>query len=335
MPARTFAEQLIPDNPGHGRTGRHPTTAAAAVAPHPAGGEAVRLGQTDRMRVETATEPGDPRRPNEDHVSHGPLTSAASGGGGAFVVLDGVTPPAGDCGCTHGVPWFVARLGGSLLELSGSRRDLTLADCLTEAVARTAAAHASTCDLSHVRTPQATVVAARWDEESAEYLVLSDSVLLLERADGSVHAVRDTRLDDLPPEVMALGAEVRALPPGSRERADAAAEYVAAVEALRNAPDGTGFHTAAADPAVAALAVTGTVPRSQARALLGMTDGASRWVDTFRIGDWAGLLALVREEGPAALLARVRAAEHADPDGAAYPRGKRHDDATVVFAEPA
>jgi hypothetical protein len=273
------------------------------------------------MRVETATDPGTPGRPNEDHLS---LILPASGRGGAFVVLDGVTPPEGDVGCVHGVPWYVAQLGGAMLELAGSQREMTLAECLTEAVARTARAHRSTCDLSHPRTPQATVVAARWDDASVEYLVLSDSVLLLEHADGSVRAVRDTRLDELPSEVTALRDGVRALPAGSPERARAAAEYVAAVEALRNAPGGAGFHTAAADPSVAALAVTGSVPRAQVRALLGLTDGA---------GDWGDLCALVRTEGPAGLVARVREAERADPHGAAFPRGKPHDDATAVFAE--
>ncbi|MDT0378131.1 protein phosphatase 2C domain-containing protein [Streptomyces sp. DSM 42041] len=282
------------------------------------------------MRVETASEPGTPTRPNEDHVS---LMLPASGRGGAFVVLDGVTPPEGDVGCAHGVPWYVGRLGGALLELAGSRREMTLAECLAEAVARTARAHRSTCDLSHPRTPQATVVAARWDEESVEYLVLSDSVLLVEGVDGSVRAVRDTRLDALPPGVTALREAARALPSGSPERATAAAEYVAAVEALRNAPDGTGFHTAATDPAVAALAVTGTVPRDGVRALLGLTDGASRWSEVFRAGDWADLCALVHKEGPAGLIARVRAAEEADPAGRSFPRGKPHDDATAVLVE--
>lgn len=282
------------------------------------------------MRVETATEPGTPERANEDHVS---LILPASGRGGAFVVLDGVTPPEGDCGCVHGVPWFVARLGGALLELAGSQRDMTLAECLAQAVARTASEHRSTCDLSHPRTPQATVVATRWDGTSVEYLVLSDSALLLEHTDGSVRAVLDTRLDELPPSVTVLREGVRALPAGSPERSRAAAEYVAAVEALRNAPDGSGFHTAAADPEVAALAVAGTVPAEGVRALLGLTDGASRWTEVFRAGEWAGLFALVRKEGPEGLIARVRAAEEADPGGAAFPRGKPHDDATAVLVE--
>jgi hypothetical protein len=282
------------------------------------------------MRIETAGEPGDPQRPNEDYAS---VVLPASGAGGAVVVLDGVTPPAGDDGCVHGVPWYTARLGGALLELSGSRRDMTLPQCLSEAIARTAEAHSSICDLSHPRTPQATVSTVRWDEETVEHLVLSDASLLLEAGDGTVTPVLDTRLDRLPEEVHALRRRVRSLPSGSADRSAAAATYVEAVEAQRNAPGGNGFYTAAADPDVAALAVTGTTPRRDVRALLAMTDGASRWRDLFGFGDWGDLLALARREGVQTLIDRVRAAESADPAGTAFARFKRHDDATAVLVE--
>lgn len=149
------------------------------------------------MRIELATAPGAPERPNEDWVS---VTLPASGQGGTLVVLDGVTPPKGNDGCVHGVPWFTARLGGALVELSGSRRDLTLTGILSAAIRRTADTHRETCDLSHVRTPQATVVMARWGAttEAVEYLVLSDSTLLLESPGGEVRAVLDDRIDRLP-----------------------------------------------------------------------------------------------------------------------------------------
>ncbi|WP_314172049.1 protein phosphatase 2C domain-containing protein [Streptomyces winkii] len=282
------------------------------------------------MRIDMTGEPGDPRRPNEDYAS---VALPSSGEGGALVLLDGVTPPPDHTGCEHGVPWYTARLGGALLELAAAQRELTLRSCLAKAISRTAAAHVSTCDLSHSRTPQATVVAARWDEESVEHLVLSDSVLLVEHPGGEVTPVLDSRLDRLPPHIGTLRARVRALPEGGAERNAARAEYVREVEALRNVPDGTGFYTAAADPAVASLAVTGTAPRADVRALLALSDGAARWSQTFRLGDWAALLALVRKEGTEALVARVREAERADPHGTAHPRGKAHDDASAVLAE--
>ncbi|MFI8929556.1 hypothetical protein ACIG3E_17980 [Streptomyces sp. NPDC053474] len=280
------------------------------------------------MRIELATEPGAPDRPNEDYAS---VALPASGQGGSLVLLDGVTPPAEDVGCLHSVPWFTARLGGALGELSVSRPDLTLPEILAAAISRTADTHRDTCDLSHPRTPQATVVLARWDAERVSYLVLSDSALLLAGPDGAVDAVLDRRLDELPAAVRTLRDAVRALPRGSAERRALGGEYAAAVEALRNAEG--GFHTAAADPAVAALAVTGERPRSAVTALAALTDGAGRWVETFREGGWADCFALLRKDGPRGLVERVRELEEADPDGTAFPRGKRHDDAAVVYAE--
>ncbi|MEU0146917.1 hypothetical protein ABZ119_13305 [Streptomyces sp. NPDC006288] len=260
------------------------------------------------MRIDLATEPGSPERPNEDWVS---TSAPAAGQGGTLVLLDGVTPPAGDDGCVHSVPWFTARLGGSLVELSASRRDLTLSEILAASIHRTADAHRSGCDLSHPRTPQATVVLARWDDRRVEHLVLSDSVLLLEAPDGTVRPSLDDRLDRLPPGTLA-----------SEEIADARA---------RNKEG--GFFTAAADPGVASRAVTGETPRAGVRALAAMTDGASRWTEMFGEGDWTAALEMLRKAGPQGLIGRVRELERADTERVHLRRGKRHDDATAVLVE--
>ncbi|NUK03793.1 hypothetical protein [Streptomyces lunaelactis] len=261
------------------------------------------------MRIELATVPGAPERPNEDWAS---VALPASGQGGTLVVLDGVTPPKGDDGCVHGVPWFTARLGGALVELSVSRRDLTLTEILAEAIRRTADTHRGTCDLSHVRTPQATVVMARWGAaaDAVEHLVLSDSTLLLESPGGRVRAVLDDRIDRLPRESLLTHASA---------------------DALRNAEG--GFYTAAADPGVAVRAVTGSTPRAEVRAVAALTDGASRWVDMFAEGGWTECLALLRKEGPQGLIDRVRALEESAKERTAVIRWKLHDDAAAVFAE--
>ncbi|MFJ5263951.1 protein phosphatase 2C domain-containing protein [Streptomyces sp. NPDC088387] len=262
------------------------------------------------MRTELVSEPGDQDRPNEDFASVG---LPAAGQGGALVVLDGVTPPQDGTGCLHSVPWFTARLGGALTELTVSLRDVPLTEALSRAIARTAAAHAETCDLSHPRTPQATVVLARWSAAEVEYLVLSDSVLLLESPGGVVTPVLDDRLDRLPRTSLT---------------SDAVADST-----VRNKEG--GFFTAAADPAVAARAVTGTVPRAAVRSMAALTDGATRWTERFREGDWADLFTYVRKNGPQALVDEVRALERADAEERTYlRRSKTHDDATVVFVQP-
>ncbi|WP_209311070.1 protein phosphatase 2C domain-containing protein [Streptomyces spiramenti] len=261
-------------------------------------------------QVALASEPGDPGRPNEDFAS---VATPADGTGGALVVLDGVTPPDGDDGCRHGVPWFVARLGTELLGAAARDRGTDLAECLVQAIERTAQAHRHTCDLSHPRTPQATAVVCRWDDRTVDHLVLCDSALLIATPGGDVVPVLDTALDG-------ARAVARGAPRGQR---------AARLEALRNAPG--GFHTAAADPAVAGHAVRGSHPREQVAGMAALTDGVGRWAEVFGLGDWAALHALLAGAGPAAAVAAVRAAELADPDGASHPRGKRHDDATAVL----
>ncbi|MGW2097875.1 protein phosphatase 2C domain-containing protein [Streptomyces olivaceoviridis] len=261
------------------------------------------------MRTDLVSEPGDASRPNEDFAGVG---LPASGQGGCVIVLDGVTPPSGGTGCLHSVPWFTARLGGALTELTVSGRDLTLSEILARAIRRTADAHADTCELSHPRTPQATVALTRWSATEVEYLVLSDAVLLLRGPDGTVTPVLDDRLARLPRSALATDALVDAN--------------------LRNKEG--GFFTAAADPAVAARAVTGTLPRQEVRSLAALTDGAARWTETFREGDWTALFDLVAKEGARSLVERVRELETADRVERAFlGRGKTHDDATVVYVE--
>lgn len=280
------------------------------------------------MRIETATEPGSPDHPNEDFTC---VASPVSGQGGTLVLLDGVTPHPTGTGCVHGVPWYVSRLGGAMLELSVSRRDMMLEQCLARAIAQTSATHRDTCDLYHHHTPQSTVVAVRWDDRSVEHLVLSDSVLLVEDPAGRVDAVLDERLRRLPEPVPSARAALRALPPRSPERPAARARHAHAVESLRNAEG--GFFTAAADPAVAARAVSGVRPREEVRAVAALTDGATRLVEVFGESDWERTFATLAKGGCQELLARVRAAEDADPEGTAFPRGKPHDDATAVFVQ--
>ncbi|MGW7421056.1 protein phosphatase 2C domain-containing protein [Streptomyces sp. NPDC054813] len=261
------------------------------------------------MRTELVSEPGAPDRPNEDFAGVG---LPASGQGGCVIVLDGVTPPEDGTGCLHSVPWFTARLGGALTELTVSARDLTLREILEQAIRRTADAHGDTCDLSHPRTPQATVVVARWSEETLEYLVLSDSALLLRSPDGAVTPVLDDRLDRVPRSSLA---------------SDAIADAT-----VRNKEG--GFFTAAADPSVAARAVAGSVPRDRVGALAALTDGVTRWTEKFHEGDWAALFDVVRKEGARALVGRVRELEAADRERRTFlRRSKTHDDATVVYVE--
>lgn len=265
------------------------------------------------LRVSMASEPGTAGDPNEDWVSASPTV---------VVVLDGSTART-DTGCTHGVSWYAARLGASLASLAADR-DVPLAQALGTAIEQVAACHAG-CDLTHPGTPSAVVAVLRTNGSELEYLVLGDTLVVLETSDG-LRVVTDTRVEQTAREER-MAADRH--PIGSPEKRAALVRMKHAELAAKNRPG--GFWAAAADPGVAGQATVDSVPLGDVRRAAVLTDGAARIVSIFALLDWHGVLDLLDGSGPDELIRRVRAAEATDPDGTRWPRNKRGDDATVVF----
>jgi hypothetical protein len=268
------------------------------------------------MRVVLASSPARPDVPNEDFV-------AASDSG--VVLLDGAGLSGAASQCRHGVAWFTRHLGGAILaNLSDTARDLVT--ILADAMGETAQLHAGTCRLDvDPGTPSSTVVIARARADQLQYLVLADSVLVLETGTDQPTVVTDTREADVG---AALRTDMDAYPNGTPEHEQAHRSYVEALRSHRNRPG--GFWVAAADPASARQALTGEVPLPELRSALLMSDGASRLADRFAVASWRQLLDLSSACGPGELITRVREAELSDPRGSRWPRGKVHDDATVA-----
>jgi hypothetical protein len=245
------------------------------------------------MRVTWATDEGSPRRGNEDFVASAP---------GAVVVLDGCGLPLGtDLGCVHGTAWFARSLGVRLLS--------RLVDGLP----------GTPPSSPPVGPPEGTY---RPDERP---LVGRLAGAIADVA-ASHRATCDLRRPTTP------AATVLAL----RMRGDLV-DYLVLADStlLLEGPGGLreitgGHYYAASDPAAARYAITGTVPRRGLRDAYLLTDGATRLADLFGLTDWQGLATTVREQGPAALIARTRDAERTDPRATRWPRGKPHDDATVA-----
>lgn len=235
---------------------------------------------------------------------------------GWALVLDGASrDPASEVGCHHDVPWFVARLGsylGTAIAIAGPETPLT--EALATAIGRTAADHGGSCDLAHPLTPAATVTAVRATPGRIDWLVLGDATAAWQTTSGDTESVTDDRLGRLKGGPIVV-TDVR------RYRAD----YVARV---RNRPG--GFWVAAADPAAAQQALTGSIPARDVTTLGLFTDGVTRLVERYG-WTWPQVFAATREGGPRALIDAVRQAEHSDPDPTRW-RGKPHDDATAVIA---
>jgi hypothetical protein len=242
------------------------------------------------------------------------------------VVVDGASvPPELGTGCGHGTAWFARRLGTQLLALLTTQADHSPADGLAQAISEVAALHADTCDLSHPGSPSATVAILREQPEAVEYLVLGDTTVLLDEPAG-LRVVTDDRLEHV---AAAQHGAMHQHATGSADHARTFAELVTEQRRHRNHPD--GFWVASTDPAAAQHALTDTVPHAGLRRAAVLSDGATRLVDRFGLVDWPRFLHVLAEQGPDAIIAQVRAAEHSDPDGRRWPRGKRHDDASVAF----
>ncbi|GAA4859053.1 integrase [Kitasatospora terrestris] len=271
------------------------------------------------MQVDLAGEPRRPDRVNEDF---------AAASSEALVLLDGSSSPAGlESGCRHGIAWYVRRLGVHLLARMTDRSDRSIAECLSDAIAETAALHGGRCDLAHPNTPAAMVVAARLHGGSLEYLVLGDSLLVLHLKDGPPRVLGDNQRF---PAGETLRRQIWTTVPGSAERAALHMRYALAVRAVRNT--GHGPWIAAASPRAAEHAETGFVELGDLHGVAALSDGAARFTDRFDLGSWADAVRLLAESGPAELISRVRAAERSDADCLRWPRGKAHDDASALYA---
>lgn len=268
------------------------------------------------MRVALGSLPAEPGRENEDF---------AAAAAGAAVLLDGAGTAGAETGCTHGVAWFSATLGGLLLSTITAHPARSLANCLAHAIRAVRSLHEDDCDLAYRASPTSTVVAARVSAGALEYLVLGDSSLLLAEKGGATTVFTDRRLDDVGKR---LRGPVDALPTGSPEHAAALAEYRDALTGLRNRPG--GFWIAGPDPCAAEHALTGTVPLDSLESVTLLSDGATRLVDRFQLTNWQQTLAVLSSSGPGELIRRVREVEAGDPDGRRWPRGKAHDDATAL-----
>jgi hypothetical protein len=269
------------------------------------------------MRVTMATaEAGRPGRTNEDFVGAAPTAVVLTDGAGGVVGAETV--------CRHGVGWYACRLGGHLLNLlspgaaypAAPATDRTLPALLAEAIEAVADDHRHTCDLADPRSPWATVAILRLRDGHAEYLVLGDSVLVLDRA-GAPLVVTDPReVRIAEPYQAALDTAVE----GSAEYQRILRDGRTAMRANRNRPG--GYWVAQQDPRAAAEAVVGSLPVADLAGALLLSNGASRIVDRFGLADWAEVLTAVRTAGPDEIISRVRQAE-ADRKVAA-------DDATVA-----
>jgi hypothetical protein len=188
--------------------------------------------KTVYVAFETAA--GSVSKPNEDFVAASPSVA---------IVLDGLSaPPALSTGCTHGTPWFVARLGQRPTQLGTTEPDQPLPEVLAGAITSVADLHGHTCDLDDPGTPASSVTIVREGDQGLDYLVPSDSVIVLD-GPSELKVVTDRRVDAF---AQAEESAIREHPIGSPPHQARVDELVAAQRRNRNQPG--GYWVAGAKP---------------------------------------------------------------------------------------
>ncbi|MQA96589.1 MAG: hypothetical protein GEV11_18785 [Streptosporangiales bacterium] len=266
------------------------------------------------MNMAGGSLPGKPDTPNEDWMG-ATLQSA--------VVLDGLSAPAGDTGCVHGTPWFVRSLGSHLIA-AAAEPSVPLTAALASAIGLVADSHRASCDLEHPGTPSTTVAMVRITDDTVDYLVLADSMVMVETTED-LHVITDTRVDQMVADEHAEALRHRL---GSREREAKLQHMIDRQRQVRNQPG--GYWVAQNDPSAAAHAYVGSFPRLEFRGAALLSDGVSRIVDLYESLTWQALYDELQNRGPDHALHQVRTLEDEDPEGRRWPRYKRSDDATAV-----
>ncbi|MFG2131500.1 hypothetical protein ACGFNV_27285 [Streptomyces sp. NPDC048751] len=239
------------------------------------------------------------------------------------VVLDGLSTAGLTTGCRHGVPWYVAHLGGHLVAALADL-DRPLSEGLAGALERVAATHPE-CDLGDPGTPSATVAILRHRHGVLDYLVLADSPIVLDGPEGHT-VITDNRVDEILPD---LRAEVERHETHTQGHREALQRLVLAQRQVRNTTE--GYWVASSSPEAAQHAVTGTTAMEGVHSAAVMSDGVSRLVTEYGMATWSEVFATLQVGGPRELIEAVRKVEATDPTGIRWPRYKSGDDAAVAY----
>ncbi|MDC5697282.1 hypothetical protein OO014_08430 [Intrasporangium calvum] len=238
----------------------------------------------------------------------------------AVIVLDGAS-----AFLNHGVSaaTYVDSLGASLTQLVRASPDADLTEILRDAIARTRDA----LDLIPGRAPSSTVAIARATAEAVDLLVLGDSQVATPKG-----TVRDDRLAHVAPDQRKAYRTWLAEGHGYDDTLRGLLHELQAEQIrYRNRPG--GYWIAEADPNAAQHAITSQLTIAAVPWLVVATDGAYKPMGYLGLDNWATLAHATPNQLSAVLMQCQQWEAQEDPDGAALPRAKRHDDKTIAACQ--
>jgi len=258
------------------------------------------------MRVATALLPD--ANSSQDRIFTTPSAVIVLDGASAFVPV-AVSPST-----------YVDTLGRFLVDGLTTDHQIALTDLVKRAIEKTA----SVLDLRPDTSPSSTVAIARQDDDALDLLVLGDSQIATPHGEYV-----DTRIDSF---AQAERAAYRARLAQGHGYDETHGQLLRALQAeqarYRNGDD--GYWIAAATPAAASHAISVRMDLASTPWLVLATDGAYRPMQHHRIDDWEAIAGKDSPELARLLEYLDRWEKDGDPNGAALPRAKCHDDKAIA-----
>ncbi|WP_394275160.1 hypothetical protein [Luteococcus sp.] len=244
----------------------------------------------------------------------------AYGDGWAFV-LDGASsfsdvPPVHDGG------WYAERLRNALTVGLATGQQTTTPQIVGRAIRMASADHD---EHKQGPCPNSTIALARWDSQWLDLYALGDSSIFCATKSGILE-VTDHRINSVGIDVRRKYAQRLRTGSGFDEHhRELLAELQQKQLSLRNKND--GYWIAGSQPEAARVAEARRLCRSDVKSLILNTDGVPSETARNLLENGAAM------EGLQEVLRRLHGHEERDPNGVQVPRGKVHDDKTMVSVE--
>jgi serine/threonine protein phosphatase PrpC len=268
--------------------------------------------------------PGTIDKANEDAFAHTPHLA---------VVFDGATPLGESLLPGPSDAQWIARFAARRLtahaeDSEGAPRDWLRAAAADAQKSFTALRYRAPREV--YETPLASMIAAALHADEMEALWFGDCALLLRDPSDAVDFIGDTltKRDAERARVQRLSRESARGPaaPGVRS------VFLPSLRAARNSVNTSkGGWAFTPDPACAEHAKSAHIPVAPGTVALLASDGFLALISDYEAYDARALLAAAQSHGLRALGTELRTVESEDPEGSAYPRFKKSDDATALL----
>ncbi|MCX7747770.1 MAG: hypothetical protein N2645_12920 [Clostridia bacterium] len=179
--------------------------------------------------------------------------------------------------------------------------------------------------------PSAAVAALQIVDGGLEYFVLGDCSLLYQKDGGEVVKMKDKRVERFDDEAIELIRTLMAKGDSFKDAREKANDLLISNRLLKNTDE--GYWALEFDQSAVQRAIYGKIENFSKIKILLASDGFTAVSDTYELLNAEQLLEAIEQRGLNYVYEMIRTTEDNDPECVRYPRFKKSDDTSAVYAE--